>query len=294
MNLERFLARDYIATTISIVVIAVSGFTFINLHQNNKQNLAKIEELELNLKLSSESIYNLQTENASLTEKVKIAEENIVSLENKNKKLDDKNDELKKIVSTDPELLKKYSKVYFLNENYEPEELSKFDSEFVYPNTKEIEFLDQAKGFIDDLMEDAKDDDINILISSGYRSFKEQTSLKGGYRVTYGAGTANSFSAEQGYSEHQLGTAVDFVTSENSYYLTTNFENTKAFKWLQENAYKYGFILSYPKGNTYYQYEPWHWRFVGKDLARKLHRNEMNFYDMEQRDIDRYIGELFD
>ncbi len=294
MNLERFLARDYIATTISIVVIAVSGFTFINLHQNNKQNLAKIEELELNLKLSSESIYNLQTENASLTEKVKIAEENIVSLENKNKKLDDKNDELKKIVSTDPELLKKYSKVYFLNENYEPEDLSTLDSDFVYPSTKEIEFLDQAKGFIDDLMEDAKDDDINILISSGYRSFKEQTSLKGGYRVTYGAGTANSFSAEQGYSEHQLGTAVDFVTSENSYYLTTNFENTKAFKWLQENAYKYGFILSYPKGNTYYQYEPWHWRFVGKDLARKLHRNEMNFYDMEQRDIDRYIGELFD
>ena len=112
--------------------------------------------------------------------------------------------------------------------------------------------------------------------------------------MTYGAGTANSFSAEQGYSEHQLGTAVDFVTSENGYYLTTSFENTKTFKWLQENAYKYGFILSYPKGNTYYQYEPWHWRFVGKDLARKLHRDEKTFYSMDQRDIDRYIGKLFD
>jgi D-alanyl-D-alanine carboxypeptidase len=86
--------------------------------------------------------------------------------------------------------------------------------------------------------------------------------LKSQYRVTYGAGTANSFSADQGYSEHQLGTTVDFTTPKVGGTLT-GFDKTDSYKWLQNNAYKYGFILSYPSSNGYYIFEPWHWRFVG-------------------------------
>jgi hypothetical protein len=52
--------------------------------------------------------------------------------------------------------------------------------------------------------------------------------------------------------------------------------------------------MSYPKGNEYYVYEPWHWRFVGKDLARYLHKRNKHFYDLEQRKIDEYIPTLFD
>jgi len=74
----------------------------------------------------------------------------------------------------------------------------------------------------------------------------------------------------------------------------TGFENTEAYTWLQENAYKYGFVLSYPKGNGYYVFEPWHWRFVGKDLAIKLHREDKNFYDLDQRQIDEYLVSIFD
>jgi LAS superfamily LD-carboxypeptidase LdcB len=76
--------------------------------------------------------------------------------------------------------------------------------------------------------------------------------------------------------------------------MNTSFENTDAYKWLQENGYRYGFILSYPKGNSYYVYEPWHWRFVSEDLARRLHRKNENFYDWDQRDIDQYLLNFFD
>ena len=112
--------------------------------------------------------------------------------------------------------------------------------------------------------------------------------------MTYGAGTANSFSADQGYSEHQLGTAVDFITPGSAGQLSTTFANTPSFRWLTENAYKFGFELSYPATNTYYVYEPWHWRFVGIKLATYLHEHKLNFYDMDQRDIDTYLADLFD
>jgi len=59
--------------------------------------------------------------------------------------------------------------------------------------------------------------------------------------------------------------------------LILKFNKTKAYQWLLNNAYKYGFILSYPENNEYYIYEPWHWRFVGIKLATKLH-NENKFF----------------
>lgn len=82
-----------------------------------------------------------------------------------------------------------------------------------------------------------------------------------------------SYSAYPGTSEHQTGLCVDFITSEMSG-LTTAFENTEAFSWLVENAYKFGFVLRYPKGKediTGYTYEPWHYRFVGREAATDMH-----------------------
>ena len=108
----------------------------------------------------------------------------------------------------------------------------------------------------------------------------------------YGSG-ANSFSADQGYSEHQLGTTIDFTTEEIGA-SSSVFGKTTAYQWLLENAYKYGFILSYPEANKYYQFEPWHWRFVGRGLAEKLHQEGKNFYDLDQREIDEYLISFFD
>ena len=86
---------------------------------------------------------------------------------------------------------------------------------------------------------------------------------------------------------------MDFTTQNFGQDLSL-FAGSDAHIWLVENAYKYGFIMSYPENNTFYMYEPWHWRFVGTKLARYLDREEKNFYDLEQRDIDAYIAELFD
>lgn len=201
---------------------------------------------------------------------------------------------LQKLVTTDPELLKKYSKVYFLNENYTPAHLSLIPQSYVYSNTKQEQFLEEALPFLENMLTAAKSAGITIYVASAYRSFAEQQSLKSEYAVVYGAGTANSFSADQGYSEHQLGTATDLITPGLNGELTDAFDATTAYAWLLANAYKFGFELSYPKGNDYYVYEPWHWRFVGIKLATYLHNGNKNFYDLDQREIDTYLADLFD
>ena len=127
---------------------------------------------------------------------------------------------------------------------------------------------------------------------SAYRSFDTQTELKNGYVQTYGTG-ANTFSADQGYSEHQLGTTVDLTDPETAGTFVS-FENTDAYQWLQRNAYRYGFVLSYPKNNEFYVFEPWHWRFVGTELAEYLHDEKLNFYDLDQRTLDKYLLNIFD
>lgn len=199
---------------------------------------------------------------------------------------------LEKIKATDPELLKKYSKVYFLNENYTPQSFAKIEPDYTY-NPKE-DYLIHSKvwPFLKNMMAAAKEEGIDIKIISSYRSFGAQSVLKSSYKMYYGTG-ANKFSADQGYSEHQLGTTVDFTTSTVGASFD-NFDKTPAYQWLMDNAYEYGFIASYPPGNNYYQYEPWHWRFVGRALAQKLHADGKNFYDLDQRDIDQYRATFFD
>lgn len=197
---------------------------------------------------------------------------------------------LEKLAQTDPELLAKYSKIYFLNENYVPSGLVELPKEYLLVPDRPLSVHGAVEPFLLDLFEAAKDDEVDLLVASAYRSFGTQAALKSSYKVTYGAG-ANAFSADQGYSEHQLGTTVDFTTSTGS---LVGFETTPAYAWLTKHAWRYGFILSYPKGNSFYQYEPWHWRFVGRALARHLHEEELAFYNLDQRVIDTYLVSLFD
>ncbi len=199
---------------------------------------------------------------------------------------------LNKLANTDKELLEKYSSVYFLNENYVPASLSAIDAQFLNRPDKSEQFLAGVYPHLLQLLNDAKAQQVPMQVLSAYRSFGTQSALKTSYKITYGAGTANAFSADQGYSEHQLGTALDFTTP--SLNGLTGFEKTTAYSWLQANAYKYGFELSYPKGNKYFVFEPWHWRYVGVELATKLHTDGRNFYDMDQRDIDTYLIKFFD
>lgn len=201
-------------------------------------------------------------------------------------------DKLDKLSNTDPELLKKYSKVYFLNEHYVPSKLALLAATYGYNDKQELYLSKDVLPFFVNMVKNAKEDGVDLRVASAYRSFETQNTLKSGYSVTYGSG-ANAFSADQGYSEHQLGTTVDFTTKGLNGGLF-GFEKTPAYAWLTDNAYTYGFTLSYPKNNAYYIFEPWHWRFVGTELARDLHKHGKYFYDLDQRTLDEYLISIFD
>ncbi|MCK5059740.1 MAG: D-alanyl-D-alanine carboxypeptidase family protein [Candidatus Pacebacteria bacterium] len=200
---------------------------------------------------------------------------------------------LEKLSKTDPEFLQKYSKVFFLNEHYAPERLTEIPDEYEYYENKHSKIHSQVWPYLQTMLNQAKQSGVELYIFSAYRSFDEQEALKEQYAVTYGEGTANQFSADQGYSEHQLGTAVDIITTGIGGTLD-GFDETSAYQWLLQNAHRYGFILSYPDNNSYYIFEPWHWRFVGVKLATDIHSTGKHFYDLEQREIDEYLVSIFD
>lgn len=240
---------------------------------------ARFSEKEEENRVLSEALYSEQQKNEDLEDMVDDIADTVGMLE--------------KLSKIDPELLQKYSKVYFLNEHYAPSAFAEIDAEYRFPESEEMHIHKRVWPFLEDLLEEAEDDKIDLRVASAFRSFNEQSSLKSNYSVTYGAGSANRFSADQGYSEHQLGTTVDFTTMSLNGRLE-GFNATPAYAWLLANAHKYGFVLSYPENNAYYIFEPWHWRFVGVDLARDLRRKKMGFYDMDQRDIDEYLISIFD
>lgn len=109
---------------------------------------------------------------------------------------------------------------------------------------------------------------MSIWIASGYRSYTYQNGLYTSYVNRSGKAAADTFSARPGHSEHQTGYAFDLNSVSDA------FANTKEGKWVNENCYKYGFIIRYPKGKdneTGYKYESWHLRYVGENLASKLY-----------------------
>lgn len=129
----------------------------------------------------------------------------------------------------------------------------------------EDEFLSMA--------EDAEEDELTIKVSSGFRSYKYQKDLLSLDLKNTGNDTSLSV-AKAGYSEHQLGTAIDITGASINYGSASGkFDETPEDIWLRENAYLYGFIQSYPKGKeniTLYEYEPWHYRYVGIENAKKI------------------------
>lgn len=117
---------------------------------------------------------------------------------------------------------------------------------------------------------------VTIRVGSGYRSYATQASLFASYARRHGEAAASRFSSRPGHSEHQSGLAVDFAGADQTCWVDDCFEQTAAGKWLAAHAHEYGFILRYPKGKekiTGYQYEPWHFRYVGRELAGALHQS---------------------
>lgn len=120
------------------------------------------------------------------------------------------------------------------------------------------------------MLKDATAKGLNIYIASGYRSYNYQVNVYNRYVKSDGAAVADTYSSRPGNSEHQTGLCFDLNTIEDS------FQYTNEGKWVNDNCYKYGFCIRFPKGKdsaTGYQYESWHLRYVGVDLATKLYNN---------------------
>lgn len=251
----------------------------------------EIHSLEDTKAALEEQLASLRDDNQELATRLREKQQEVDKFNERIAEVTEGVDKITSTVQTDPELLRKYSRVYFLSENYVPESLVEIDEEYAYGDEPR-EIHKKVEPFLMDMLEDAKRDGIDLKAVSAYRSFQEQNKLNDSYTVVYGSG-ANQFSAEQGYSEHQLGTTVDFAM-EGSDGNIDIFGSTEGFEWLEEHAHEYGFVLSYPKGNSYYQYEPWHWRFVGKELAEDLDDEGAHFYDWGQRKIDSYRSSFFE
>ena len=127
-----------------------------------------------------------------------------------------------------------------------------------------------------------------LILNSGFRTYKTQEALYDRTKATRGLAVAEKLSARPGHSEHQLGLAADFSARGQGCVILVCFGNTEAGRWLEENAHEYGFILRYPKGYkpiTGFQYEPWHFRYVGVELSTEMKTKGIKtleeFWDLE-------------
>jgi zinc D-Ala-D-Ala carboxypeptidase len=136
------------------------------------------------------------------------------------------------------------------------------------------------------LVESAAADGEELVVASAYRSYEEQQLSHERLMSIFGA-DADGMSAAPGHSQHQLGTAIDFTNAAAGYQIWMPFAQTSAYGWLEHHAWEYGFVLAYPKGKeeqTGYQWEPWHYRYVGVDDAKRLEKKNLSLQVFLERE----------
>lgn len=158
------------------------------------------------------------------------------------------------------------NKFNYLPADYAPSDIQDIRTMYAYDdNSVKEEVYDQ---FIK-MWKDAQSEGLSLIINSSYRTFEEQKKIYNNYDDDY--------ASRPGFSEHQTGLALDIVTPGAS---GSAFENTAEFRWLQTNAHKYGFILRYHKDKehiTGYEYESWHYRYLGVELATKVYESGLTY-----------------
>lgn len=145
-----------------------------------------------------------------------------------------------------------------------------------FPFTEELpkkQMRQVAADALEKLFNAADNDGVDLFAQSGYRSYERQNALFAAYASQNGEDAANKFSARPGESEHQTGLSMDVTSPDIGYQIIVDFAQTDEGKWIQRHATEYGFIIRYPKEKediTQYQYEPWHLRYVGVKVAKKI------------------------
>jgi len=167
------------------------------------------------------------------------------------------------------------NKFYTVDEEYEPNDLVNIKNWYAYGDNQKMR--KEAYDMFLSMYNAAEKDNIKIIINSSYRPYTEQKEIYDQYLEWYGQEKTDALAAHPGSSEHQTGLAIDVFTNG---YNSKNFDESDAFEWLTKNAYKYGFILRYPKDKEYltgYDYESWHYRYVGKEIAEYIQNNNITY-----------------
>ena len=176
-----------------------------------------------------------------------------------------------KNLNTEKVLVNKY---YYLDNNYVPDTLESISSRFALSNMK---MVNTAKNAFEEMAQESKKENLSIIAMSTYRSYDYQVNLYNRYVKADGKDAADTYSGRPGHSEHQTGLAVDVYNGKENY---TNFEKTKEFIWMNNHAHEFGFILRFPKdkvNETGYTYESWHYRYVGKEIAKYIKEHNISF-----------------
>ena len=171
------------------------------------------------------------------------------------------------------------NKYYLLGSDYEPNDLVTISQTYSWGDkgsqkTRKITY----DAFLEMWNSAKEEQGYYLMVSSSYRSYNEQEIVYNKYKNTRGQKYADNIAARPGSSEHQTGLTLDIFSKSNSNKNT--FKDTETAKWLKDNCYRFGFILRYPEELvkvTGYNYESWHFRYVGKEIAKYIHENNISF-----------------
>ena len=172
------------------------------------------------------------------------------------------------------DLLVLVNKYHALSSDYVPSDLEEITSKYNKGYNNKLRH--DARMAFEKMCEAALKDNIKIYSGSAYRSYSYQQNLYNRYVNADGKAKADTYSARAGSSEHQTGLATDILNAKIDYISASD----KEYTWLVDNSYKYGYILRYPQGKekiTGYMYEEWHFRYVGVDVAKIIHDEDITY-----------------
>ncbi|WP_366249239.1 M15 family metallopeptidase [Terribacillus aidingensis] len=175
-------------------------------------------------------------------------------------------------------------------DGWEPKDLVEPDVPFYFSeHLEKRKMRKEAAEALEELFDASQKDGMELVAASGYRSEARQKEIYENNVATQGQEETDKVSSRPGRSEHQTGLAIDLTSAEMALALEETFIDTDEGKWLAEHAHEYGYIIRYPEGKsdiTGYSYEPWHIRYVGKDLAKQIYEEGTTLEEHFQMESD--------
>ena len=273
-NINTYLDKGYDAKDINNIY---------KLSELNQEKLLNTDKINFNsyIDIKNFNVDNITRYNAYKLDNPKLDLKDVVTYVNIN--LDKPYYTDTSLVEDPNSLLVLVNKYNHLPDNYKPDDLVYVPG--AYGNN--VPFRSILKNDFEELQKAAKNEiNINLMPTTAFRNQSFQTTLYNNYVASDGKEKADTYSARPGYSEHQTGLAIDLKNMA----LSNVRLSDDNYNWLENNSYKYGFIIRFPKDKEYvtgYQFENWHIRYVGKDVAKIIHDNHLTLEEY----IDLYIKE---